>query len=519
MATDKLKNSITSLGKQFEKEKDNKNGKINRAETFGNVLNEIEIDGFRGISNKITIKLDFPIVAISGLNGTGKSTVLQLALCAFNKLSNNLPGKANFRYYIKDFFPVSQLDSPISKHAKVKYTYQIQKDTKEQSVTVTRSEQGKKWSGYKRQPKKYCFYIGFLVYLPKIEKKDFTITLKTGYTILESAPLSVDIVTKMARIIGYQYDSISFEKVQNDNRQTELAKINKIGKSYTENNMGFGEGRVLYIVNLLENSPNQSFFVIEEPETGLHEEAQFRFTEYLIDVCIRKKHQIIISTHSRIITNTLPPEARKLLQNKDGNCLVIDNVSSCQISSALSQQAELVICVEDIFAKELLTEAIRKIDKTLLPSVSIHEFGDKSAVTSAVDAIRTIGKKAIAVRDADTGEDIKKGLFSFPVIGQQTKNKGNPPEKDVFSNDMVFHFFKNNFGVDIKWIIQRNNSDHHDFALHIGEEIKRSVEVVRTDAIEQYLSDKAVIDAYKDLVANIEESIADHKSYPLIKTK
>lgn len=159
MATDKLKNSITSLKNQFSKEKYDKNGKtrINRAETFGNVLNEIEIDGFRGISNKITIKLDFPIVAISGLNGTGKSTVLQLALCAFNKLSNNLLGKANFRYYIKDFFPVSQLDSPISKHAKVKYTYQIKEDTKEQSVTVTRSEQGKNGQAISGSPKKIVF--------------------------------------------------------------------------------------------------------------------------------------------------------------------------------------------------------------------------------------------------------------------------------------------------------------------------------------------------------------------------
>ena len=42
---------------------------------------------------------------------------------------------------------------------------------------------------------------------------------------------------------------------------------------------------------------------------------------------------------------------------------------------------------------------------------------------------------------------------------------------------------------------------------------------VLTDAIEQYLSDKAVIDAHRDLVAKIEESIADHKSYPSIKTK
>ena len=46
--------------------------------------------------------------------------------------------------------------------------------------------------------------------------------------------------------------------------------------------MGFGEGRVLYIVDKLESAPQQSLFVLEEPETSLHENAQYELAKYLL---------------------------------------------------------------------------------------------------------------------------------------------------------------------------------------------------------------------------------------------
>lgn len=76
--------------------------------------------------------------------------------------------------------------------------------------------------------------------------------------------------------------------------------------------MGFGEGRTLYLVDLLENSPEQSLFVIEEPETSLHEHAQHELAKYLLDVCFRRHHQVILSTHSDQILSALPSASRLL---------------------------------------------------------------------------------------------------------------------------------------------------------------------------------------------------------------
>ncbi|MCC6921897.1 MAG: AAA family ATPase [Nitrosomonas sp.] len=72
----------------------------NRYSNFGPCLRKIHIDGFRGIYN-IDFELDFPITVVSGLNGAGKSTIGQLAICAYKKPSTSVDYK---RQYIKDFF-------------------------------------------------------------------------------------------------------------------------------------------------------------------------------------------------------------------------------------------------------------------------------------------------------------------------------------------------------------------------------------------------------------------------------
>ena len=49
-----------------------------RFSNFGNVLTQMDIQGFRCHQNTV-IDIRCPITAFCGLNGTGKSTILQLA--------------------------------------------------------------------------------------------------------------------------------------------------------------------------------------------------------------------------------------------------------------------------------------------------------------------------------------------------------------------------------------------------------------------------------------------------------
>lgn len=468
----------------------------NRYANFGHCLRAVHIDGFRGIS-ALDLTLDHPVTAISGLNGAGKSTLGQLAICAYKRPSTSADYK---RQYIRDFFPISVADpKPIADNAKVVYTYETDDHKKPQEVTISRVNSA--WSGYKRQPERFCFYVGFTVYIPKVERRDLSVYGGASVTFTEKRDLDDDVVTTVARIIGHKYDAVGFQGVSHKDRESELGIATRLGQSYSENNMGFGEGRILYTVDLLEKSPAQSLFILEEPETSLHESAQHEFAKYLLDVCYRRNHQVILSTHSSVILNALPSESRKLLMRDSSGVDIRDRISSNQIRSVLTSGhvRALDICVEDVFAKVLLSEVLRAKRKDLLKAVAIHDIGSKDAVREAVRVLNKAGKKAIAVRDGDVGQNPSEGLFSFPG--------SKPPEVEVFSRVEVSALMKEKYDVDIAWVLQRDNvEDHHKIVECIAREAEAEEEVVRTIAIERYIE---IIDGeFEGLIKAIERAIA-----------
>lgn len=300
----------------------------------------------------------------------------------------------------------------------------------------------------------------------------------------------------MARIIGHKYDDVSFQGVSHKDKESEIGIASRLGYSYSENNMGFGEGRVLYTVDRLETSPEQSLFILEEPETSLHENAQHEFTKYLIDVCNRRHHQIILSTHSSVILKALPPEARKLIVRDQDGVEIRNRISANQVRSILSggHARQLDVCVEDVFARVLLTEVIRVKNRELLKAIAIHDIGDKDAVREAVWVLRRTGKNAIAVRDADVGAAPKDGLLSFPGA--------LPPEREVFSNGAVRKLISKKYGIDVDWILDRDDvKDHHKIAFCIAAEAEADEEVVRALAIERYVQD--IAGEFDDLISRV----------------
>lgn len=467
----------------------------NRYSNFGPCIRKVQIDGFRGISN-LDLSLDFPITAISGLNGAGKSTLGQLAICGYKK-----PSTANDykRLYIVDFFPISVADpKPITDDAKVIYSYETDDYRKTQEVTISRANSA--WSGYKRQPERHCYYVGFTVYIPKVERRDLSVYGRASLEFTEKREIDAEVIKKMARIIGHKYDDVSFQGISHKLKKSEIGIASRLGYSYSENNMGFGEGRILYTVDKLETCPEQSLFILEEPETSLHESAQYEFSKYLIDVCNRRHHQIILSTHSSVILNALPPDARKLITRDSAGVAIHNKISACHVRAILSSGhvRSLDVCVEDIFAKILLTETIRNKNKDILKSISIHAIGDKDAVREAVKVLNRTGKKAIAVRDADVGPDITNHLLSFPG--------SKPPEIEVFSNPRVAAAISKKYGVEVNWILERDDvTDHHKISVHIAREAETEEEVVRSFAIETYINE--ISTEFDDLIYNIEKHL------------
>lgn len=449
----------------------------NRFANFGPIIVSANISGFRGVN--VDLNFEYPITALSGFNGSGKSTIGQLLLCGYRRLTTAVGSK---RFYVVNFFPVSLADpAPFTPDASITFKYQTDKPDTLQELTVSRA--AKEWSGYKRQPERNTEYVGFTVYIPKVERRDLSIYNASSMQLKDR--VDIDNAAKYAsRILGSAYDEVYFQGISAHKKEGELGMAKRYGATYSENNMGFGEGRVVYTVRLLESCPAQSLIVLEEPETSLHENAQYEFSKYLIDVCNRRGHQIIMSTHSSSIMNALPPEARKLLVRSDDGVKVYDRVSSTRIRTALSagESGHAVICVEDTFAQSLLREVLRRFDKNLLSTVSIVPFGDTKAVVSAKDALDAAGYRAIAVRDADKGDNQSKHIYKLPGT--------LPPEKEVFMNQKVQRMLLDQYGVNFPAILASNpDLDHHKYSDSCMSIAQTSQEVLESDCIRTFLDD------------------------------
>lgn len=464
----------------------------NRYANFGPALNSIQVQGFRGIAD-LTVDFQFPITAISGLNGAGKSTVGQLCLGAYKK-----PGTVhNYkRFYIRDFFPASLADpNPFTTESSVIYEYNTDDPHTPQTLTVARTQ--REWSGYKRQPERSCFYIGFTIYIPKVEQRDLSIYRSAQIALGNLRPIPEAVRQRVGRILGQQYDGMHFQRVTHGIRNSELGIASRFGAQYSENNMGFGEGRTLYLVDLLENAPAQSLFVIEEPETSLHENAQFELGRYFLDVCNRRHHQIILTTHSSTLLQTLPADARIMLSRDPHGVAAYPGLSAARVRSILSggYHRDMTILVEDDFAKLLLTEMIRRIDRDLLRCIEIHDVGNTKAVRSGALLLQRLNRPYAAVRDADVGPDPAIGMFTFPGA--------RPPEREIYENPDVQAALADEFGIDVQHIIvQREVTDHHKFSEVISEEASTSSDYLRTVAAKVYL-DSIGQAAYQPLIAQI----------------
>jgi hypothetical protein len=448
-----------------------------RYATFGASLKSIQVLGFRGVAD-LRVDFQYPITAISGLNGAGKSTVGQLCLGAYKKPGTVLDYK---RFYIRDFFPASPADpTPFGADSSVVYEYNTNDPANPQTLTVARTQ--REWSGYKRQPERTCYYIGFTIYIPKVEQRDLSIYRAAQIALGNQRAIPPEVRQRVGRILGQQYDGMHFQMVNHGGREGELGIAARFGAQYSENNMGFGEGRTLYLVDLLENSPAPSLFVIEEPETSLHENAQYELGKYLIDVCNRRNHQIVLTTHSSTLLQTLPPEARVMLSRDAAGVAAFPALSAARARSILSggQHRDLCVLVEDDFAKLLLTEIIRRVDRTLLRCVEIHDVGNTRAVRSGALLLQRIGRSYVAVRDADVGPDPANGLFVFPGNGA--------PEREVYENVDVRAHLQQEFGIDVgHTLLQRQVSDHHQFTAALADEASTSPDYLRTLAVKRYL--------------------------------
>lgn len=163
------------------------------------------------------LNFEYPITAIAGKNGTGKSTILALAACAYHNDSNGfkLPTRKGYYYTFSDFFIQSPEEiSPdgiviryFIAHDKWKPTGHFP-DGKGVGMQKRIKNKGGKWSDYSKRLKRNVIFYGIDRIVPHSEKsvsKSYRVHFKS----IEEHNIFNIVHPIVGRIVGKQY--INFE--------------------------------------------------------------------------------------------------------------------------------------------------------------------------------------------------------------------------------------------------------------------------------------------------------------------
>lgn len=156
---------------------------------------------------------------------------------------------------------------------------------------------------------------------------------------------------------------------------------------YSEAFAGSGESIIARLVIKVLNAPEHSLILLDEPEVSLHPSAQKKLREFLLEEIIKKKHQVIMATHSPVFVEGMPREAVKLFypNPNTGKFEVQNETYPAEAFHHLGSllHSRKTIIVEDKLAKKIVEKALKLIG-------NIHQDYDVEYYPGGVDTL--IGK-------------------------------------------------------------------------------------------------------------------------------
>ena len=197
--------------------------------------------------------------------------------------------------------------------------------------------------------------------------------------------LSEDNRKIIGNILGKEYVNIKIaEHSLFKNIGTSIYVKTKTSSLYSEANAGSGEVAVIQLVKKIEDASEYSLILLDEPEVSIHPGAQEKLKMYLLDAIIRKKLQIVISTHSPILIKDMPNEAIKLyITNERGKFEVKGDINYQEAFFDLEESVDekKIIFCEDFAAKKLIDNILIRIEKEQFFDVEYNPGGEKTLIT------------------------------------------------------------------------------------------------------------------------------------------
>jgi predicted ATPase len=374
-------------------------------------LDWLEIEGVRGWTGQ-RFDLAFPIMAVVGENGVGKSTVLQAAASIY---SNTAPN--DYDWFASNFFPSTPWDQVSG--AELRYAV---REGGHPTVSSVRKPSDR-WRGNPDRRKRPVKYIDLSRIQPVPARVGFGRLANPTFVEVSADAFDPARLNTLSSILGRTYDLAKMATTDgDDNRRVPVIARN--GYTYSGFHQGAGETT---IAELLETDiPKYSLVLIDEAESSLHPRAQRRLMRDLAEKCRLLELQIILTTHSPYILEELPPEARACIMQPAGEREIVYGVSPQFAMTKMDDvpHFEADLYVEDERAAQMLTEIIVAQDRDLLSRCQVIPFGAASVGKSLGQMAehKRFPRPSVVFLDGDIGR----------APGCEVLPGGDAPERVVF---------------------------------------------------------------------------------------
>lgn len=451
-------------------------------------LERIEVTGLRGWQGQV-VQFKFPVVAIVGENGAGKSTVLKVAAAAYDKSKDG-------GYFPSDFF----LDTHWDTLSDIELGYQIKLGDHTQSFKIRKPT--KRWSFPEKRYKRNVFWFDVARTLPLDATAGYARVARLAAGEISTESLSDEFRGHLSHILGRNYQSARFA-TPDVNVKRAVGLLKREFGEISQFHQGAGEDTSLDLMRALQEVPKNSLLLIDEVEASLHPRAQRRLINFLIKLSRLRKVQIVVSTHSPYVLEELPPEARVLLLPTVEGPSVLYGASPEFSLTKLDDivHPEAFVYVEDRLAEVWVREIIARhpAGQTIISRIKVSPVGPANVVTMMgnLAANAKLPQPGIGVLDGDQPE--APGCIRLPG--------GDAPERVVFLGlrERNWGHLHERFGIgagDLHTYLEDAllNADFHRWPSLVGDRILKSAtsvwETMATEWCRECLTDTA-----RDLVA------------------
>lgn len=351
-----------------------------------NTLLEVRIKNFRGIRD-LRVPFNYPVCVLAGPNGCGKSTVLFTCACAYR-----VPDRGPREFVPSSLFPdfKDRREGGTLSDATAQTELEFYYLHKNERISMS-WKRGDRWRRRRSPQPERHLYLRTLSNLSN--PSEVRSILQIARKEYKTDRLTPDLLVFAHRILRHHYRNLSL--ITSQKRDLLFAEVDSENDTrYSEFHMSSGERAILRMSKDISQM-HDALILIDEVDTGLHPYTQQQVMLELQRVALRQRLQIIVASHSPVILDSVPPDARIFLERDDETAevrLMPAYRDIFQRSLYGQSRDQLSILCEDVIAEGIVLGILDVLNARMGLRHEDFIIGRNAGKTEFPAHVRTLGK-------------------------------------------------------------------------------------------------------------------------------